>query len=302
MDGEAVFTLECGEASGSEGGVGAGEAVSFEDYSFTYIGSDRPALRNIDLKIRRGEIVLIAGPSGCGKSTLLRSINGLIPHMYPGEYSGSVKVSGLEVSKTSVVELAKRVGFVFQNPENQIFMFSVERDVAFGLENLGLPREEIRGRVDHTLRLLKIEHLAHRAPHELSDGQKQRVAIAGVLAMKPDILILDEPTSLLDPRTAMELVDVVKGLHDELGITILIVEHRLDLLTHVATRIVGMSNGEVVIDGPPRRVLVEEEAHLIGIGVPTVTRLHSLLKEDVNLGETALSTGELAKRLSVLLR
>ncbi len=278
-------------------------AISFNDYSFTYIGSEEPTLKNINLKIDSGEIIVIAGPSGCGKSTLLRSVNGLIPHMYRGVYAGSVHVDGVSVAETSIVELAKKVGFVFQNPENQIFMFSVERDVAFGLENLGVPREEIRERVDWALRLLNIEHLAGRAPHELSDGQKQRVALAGVLAMKPRILILDEPTSLLDPSTALELIEVVEMLNSELGVTVLVVEHRLDLLVHIASRIVCMSGGEVVFDGAPRRVLAEKDLLLLGVGVPTVTRLHNLLKDEgVDLGVLPLSAEESAERFNVMLK
>lgn len=282
---------------------GKGCTISFDNYTYTYIGSEQPALKKINFTIEPGEMVLLAGPSGCGKSTLLRSINGLIPHMYPGETSGSVYVDGARVAKTSIPELAKKVGFVFQNPENQIFMFSVERDVAFGLENLGVPRDKMREQVDWALQLLSIEHLADRPPHELSDGQKQRVALAGVLAMKPRILILDEPTSLLDPSTAMELVEVVKMLNVELGLTVLVVEHRLDLLIKVATRIICMSDGAVLFDGAPRRVLVEKELPLIGIGVPTIARIHNLLTaDDIDLGELSLSPKELTNRVDVMLR
>ena len=167
-----------------------GLIISFEDRTYSYLNCKEPAIQNINLTISPGEIILIAGPSGCGKSTLLRSINGLIPHMYPGNSSGKVSIDGLSVDKTSITEIAKKVGFVFQNPENQIFMFSVERDVAFGLENLGLYHEKIREQVDWAIQLLNIEKLVNRAPHELSDGQKQKVALAGVLAMKPRILIL----------------------------------------------------------------------------------------------------------------
>lgn len=259
-------------------------------------------LRNISLTIRPGELVIIAGSSGCGKSTLLRSINGLIPHMYHGALSGSVRIDGANVAETSIVELAKKVGFVFQNPENQIFMFTVERDIAFGLENLGVPRNEIKDRVTWALQLLGIEHLAARAPHELSDGQKQRVALAGVLAMKPSILILDEPTSLLDPSTALELIEIVKMLNRDLGVTILIVEHRLDLLAQIASRIVCMDQGRVIFDGPPRSILSTQDLTLIGIGVPTSTRLYNLLKDGVDLGEPPLTTEELAAQLGEELR
>lgn len=275
------------------------EVLEFKDYSFTYTGTNRPALQEVNLKIERGEVVIVAGPSGCGKSTLLRSINGLIPHMYTGERKGEVFVDGIDVSKVSIGELAKKVGYVFQNPENQIFMFSVERDVAFGLENLGLARDEIKRRVDMALELLNIKSLALRAPHELSDGQKQRVAIAGVLAMKPEILILDEPTSLLDPYTARELIDIVKQLRDRLGITVIIVEHRLDLLVKIASRVVVMNEGRVVADGEPKKVLSEKEAMLVGVAIPSATRLHMLLSgEGIDLGETTLSVDDLASKIN----
>jgi energy-coupling factor transporter ATP-binding protein EcfA2 len=273
--------------------------LEIEDYSFTYSGVSRPALLNINLKVECKEIVVIAGPSGCGKSTLLRSINGLIPHMYAGTSVGTVVVEGSDVSKTPISELSKKVGYVFQNPENQIFMFTVERDVAFGLENLGLPRDEIRQRIDWAMDLIGIRDLAYRPPHELSDGQKQRVAIAGVLAMKPQVLILDEPTSLLDPYTASELINTVKDLRDQLGITILVVEHRLDLLAKIATRIVVMNKGSIVLDGEPKKVLPEKEALLVGISVPVTVRLHTLLSEEgVNLGSLTLSADDLAKTIN----
>ncbi len=304
MDGEPVSGLGTIKKSIPEGTPpDMGGIISFEDYSFTYISSEEPAIKNVNLKIEPGEVVLLAGSSGCGKSTLLRSINGLIPHMYPGTTSGSVHVDGVNVAETSITEVAKKVGFVFQNPENQIFMFSVERDVAFGLENLGVPRDEMRERVNWAIQLLGIEHLAGRAPHELSDGQKQRVALAGVLAMKPSVLILDEPTSLLDPSTAFELVEVVEMLNDELGLTVIVVEHRLDLLVHAATRIICMDNGKLLYDGSPRRILAEKELPIIGISVPTTARLHNLLKdEEIDLKEIPLSTIELTKRLNVMLK
>lgn len=277
-----------------------GAVIEFRDYSFSYMGGNRAVLDLIDLKIERGEIVILAGPTGCGKSTLLRSINGLIPHMYPGDRKGSVLVDGLDVALTPMSKIAEKVGFVFQNPENQIFMFSVERDIAFALENLAMPRNEIRERVSWAMNLLDIAHLAKTAPHELSDGQKQRVAIAGVLAMKPSVLILDEPTSLLDPKTASQLVSTVNQLHDSLNITIIVVEHRLDLLAGIATRILIMQDGTIRLDGPPREVLSKREAELAGIGIPTVTRLYTLLRQSgLSIGQPPLSPHELAELLRV---
>lgn len=275
--------------------------IQVQNYSFTYMGTSRPAARNVNLEIGEGEIVILAGPSGCGKSTVLKSLNGLIPHLYSGSREGTVIVDGHDVAETQVSEVAKKVGFVFQNPENQIFMFSVERDVAFALENLGFPRDEIRRRVDWALDLMGIQRLARQAPHELSDGQRQRVAIAGVLAMTPKVLILDEPTSLLDPLTARELVLLVKRLHDELGITVLVVEHRLDLLAGIASRIIVMDRGTVAMDGSPREVLARKEALTIGVGVPTVTRLYGLLTDHgLNLGQAPLRMEELAEAVNRL--
>ncbi|MGH9917302.1 MAG: energy-coupling factor ABC transporter ATP-binding protein, partial [Nitrososphaerales archaeon] len=141
--------------------------ASVEGLSFRYPDSKNPAVKDVSLEIGEGEVVLLAGPSGCGKSTLLRCLNGLIPHMYPGDYRGSVTVGGLRVADTPMSTLSQSVGLLFQNPENQIFMFSVERDVAFGLQNLSVPREEMRPRVDEAMRLLGVSDLAQRAPHEL---------------------------------------------------------------------------------------------------------------------------------------
>ena len=278
------------------------EAVAFKNYSFTYAASSVPALRVINLSIERGEVILISGPSGGGKSTFLKSINGLIPHMYPGFSEGSVIVDGHDVANTRIIQLATKVGYVFQNPENQIFMFSVERDIAFGLENLGLPRETLRERVDWSMDLLDISHLAQRAPHTLSDGQKQRVALAGVLAMKPEVLILDEPTSLLDPHTASELVSLIRDLHESLGMTILIVEHRLDFLVEMASRILVLHEGQLFLDGTPKEVLSRREAMEAGVTVPAVSRVHNMLNESgASLGPTSLTAKELSDKLRVVI-
>ena len=263
--------------------------------SFRYPDSPKLAVSDFNLSVPEEEVVVLAGPSGCGKSTLLRAVNGLIPHMYTGEYSGHVRVGGVDVKGSTMRDLAQKVGFLFQNPENQIFMFTVERDIAFGLENLGIPRAEMRERVDEAMYLLEIGDLALRAPHELSDGQKQRVALAGVLAMKPRLVILDEPTSLLDPKTAAELVDLVGKLRKELGTTFVVVEHRLDLLVKVADRIVVMNDGRKALEGTPEEVLFGDEAEAYGVTVPSVTKLQKMLAADGVLPPAGLlSPAELA--------
>jgi len=260
------------------------DILKIDRLSFRYPDSPKKAVDGFDLSVGEGEIVVLAGQSGCGKSTLLRAVNGLIPHMYSGDYSGSVTVGGASVKDSEMKDLAQKVGFLFQNPENQIFMFTVERDVAFGLENLGVPRTEMRSRVDEAMKLLDITDLALRAPHELSDGQKQRVALAGVLAMKPRLVILDEPTSLLDPKTAEELVALVARLRKELGTTFVIVEHRLDLLVKMADRLVVMNEGRKALEGTPRDVLFGGEAEAYGVAVPSVTEVQRLLASDGSVG------------------
>jgi energy-coupling factor transporter ATP-binding protein EcfA2 len=241
--------------------------------TFTYGGAAGPAVSGFDMSVGAGEIVVLAGPSGCGKSTLLRAINGLIPHMYAGAYSGEVLVDGKAVREAQMKELAQKVGFLFQNPENQIFMFSVERDVAFGLENLGVPRTEMRERVDEAMGMLGVGDLARRAPHELSDGQKQRVALAGVMAMRPKLVILDEPTSLLDPMTAAELVALVDRMRKAEGTTFIVVEHRLELLARVADRLVVMDGGEKVMEGRPADIFADPAAPSHGVAIPAVAAL-----------------------------
>ena len=270
--------------------------LEIQGLSFRYPDSPKKAVSDFDLSVPEGEIVVLAGPSGCGKSTLLRAVNGLIPHMYSGEYTGDVIVGGTAVRNSSMKDLAQKVGFLFQNPENQIFMFTVERDIAFGLENLGVLRAEMRARVDEAMRLLEIGDLALRAPHELSDGQKQRVALAGVLAMRPQLVILDEPTSLLDPKTAAELVDLVGRLRKDLGTTFVVVEHRLDLLVKVADRLVVMNEGRKALEGEPKDILFGDEAEAYGVAVPSVTRLQRMLAMDgVVARQELLTPAELAK-------
>src|SRR5437899_4078079 len=249
---------------------------------FQYEGAEARALRGVNFGVERGEFVLLTGPSGCGKTTLCRCLNGLIPNFHPGEMSGELLVDGVSVAADSTSEVSRKVGYVFQNPENQLFALTVEKDVAFGPENLGLTREEIRGRVDWAMEAAGTVALKDLAPYELSGGQQQRVALAGVLAMKPSVIVLDEPTSFLDPRTAEEIMGAVDDLRRENGITVIVVEHRLDLVGRYAERIVVMDHGRIVADGKVEDVLDAELDRLsgLGIGLPKVSLLWSLLKRD----------------------
>jgi energy-coupling factor transporter ATPase len=270
--------------------------IETKNVTYTYPGGTKQSITNISINIEKGEFTLITGPSGCGKTTLCRCFNGLIPHFYQGELEGKTLISGMNVVDHPIHELAKRVGFVFQNPENQLFALSVEKDVAFGLENLGLPREEMRKKVDWALNLTGIYDLRERAPYELSGGQQQRVAIASVLAMQPDVIVLDEPTSFLDPLSAKKIFEVIYDLNKKLSITVVLVEHRLDLTAKYANHIIIMDEGKVVQDGDPREILRTEEARLVGVGIPKATLLYQILKKDgAKLGETVpLSSDEMA--------
>ena len=278
--------------------------IETKNLTYTYPGGAKPSIRDVSIKIEKGEFVLITGPSGCGKTTLCRCFNGLIPHFYQGELKGEITVAGLNVVEHPTHELATHVGLVFQNPENQLFALSVEKDVAFGLENLGVPREEMHKRVDWALKLTGIYDLRERAPHELSGGQQQRAAIASVLAMQPEVIVLDEPTSFLDPLGAKKIFEVIYELNRNTGITIVLVEHRLDLTAKYADHIVIMDDGKIVLDGEPREILSSEEARLIGVGIPKATRLYQILQKDgIKLGDAVpLSSDEMAALLREVLK
>jgi energy-coupling factor transporter ATP-binding protein EcfA2 len=216
-----------------------------ENLSFRYRDREELAIRGIDFATRPGEILLIAGASGCGKTTLIRCINGLIPRSYKGQVTGTVKVFGEETGGWTLSTISQRIGTVLQDPERQILGTKVINEVAFGLENLGMARPEIIERVDEALSYLKIPHLRDRETFNLSGGEKQKVALAGVLAMRPRILLLDEPLASLDPASAQDTLDMVRQLADE-GMTVLIIEHRVeDVLRISPDRIMFMTDGQI---------------------------------------------------------
>lgn len=271
--------------------------------TYAYPNSRKPVLIDINLDVDDGEFILLTGPSGCGKTTLCRCFNGLIPHFYNGELTGRIQVAGLSILDHSTSELSQHVGFVFQNPENQLFALSVEKDIAFGLENLATPREEMRRRVDWAMDTVGITHLRDEPPYELSGGQQQRVAIASVLAMQPRLMVLDEPTSFLDPRSANQLFKVLHHLNEHLGLAILIVEHRLDILVSYVSRVIVMDSGRIKLDGAPRQILSDEETDVLGIGIPKAMRLYNELREEgFVLGQPPISMIELVQELRSVLQ
>jgi len=253
----------------------AGEiAVKIENLSFTYSGGEKSALNKINLEIKRGEYLGIMGLNGAGKTTLGLSINGIVPQSTMGIYEGSVTVEGLDTSTTPVREMARTVGIVFDNPEFQMSQVSAAEEVALGLENLGVPNEEMPPRVGAALGTVGLAGFEERSPMGLSGGQQQRLAIASVLAMQPKILFMDEPTSNLDPIGKEEVFELARKLNREEGMTVIVAEHEAEVLAAYADRIVVLHQGEIVMIGTPSEVFSRgAELAKIGLRVPQATEL-----------------------------
>ncbi|MCU0851747.1 MAG: ATP-binding cassette domain-containing protein [Thermoplasmata archaeon] len=228
------------------------KALSMRDVRFMYEGSDRWALDGISVEIEKGEFVSVLGSNLSGKSTLCMLTNGLAPHTLKGKMEGRVEVFGKDTSGLSVAELATSVGMVFQEPDSQLFCMSVEEEVAFGPENLAVPRDEIRARVDWALGLVGMRGYNDRSPFSLSGGQKQRVAIAAALSMRPEMLVLDEPAYALDPLGRLELYSVLRELRQDYGMTIVIAERDSEEAIAFSDRIVLMKGGRIVDSGTPK--------------------------------------------------
>lgn len=231
--------------------------IEIENLSFRYPTREDYALRDINLRIKKGEFILLTGSTGCGKSTLLKCLNGIIPHESSGEFIGNVWIDGMNTREHPINVLAQKVGLVFQNPDEQIFSTRVEDEVAFGLENLCCPREEMLKRIEWALAKVGMSEYSSHSTNALSGGQKQRVAVASLLAFKTEVLVLDEPISQLDPSGAQEVLEVVKKLSDS-GITIILVEHRIHEVAAWADRVIIMNNGRIELNIPAGEV----EKHL----------------------------------------
>lgn len=254
------------------------DLIDIQNLGFQYIGSPEKVLDNINLTITKGEFILLIGPTGCGKTSLCRCLNGLIPHFYRGRLSGQILINGVNTQDHEVYDLATSVGLVFQNPENQLVSLNVERELAFAPENLGLPREEIKSRVEEVIDLLNLNSIRKKPPFEISGGEQQRVAIASVLTLNPSLLVLDEPTANLDPKHANEILQVLMDLHKKRDITILVVEHRLDLISQYASRLLLMDKGKLIIDDTPAKAFQYPEISSLGVSIPRITSLFRHLK------------------------
>lgn len=272
--------------------------IKGENVSYKYSESDLVfAVNNVNLEVKKGEFLAILGRNGSGKSTIAKNFNGLF---IPTE--GVMLVDNIDTrDEEKIWDIRQNVGMVFQNPDNQMVATVVEEDVAFGLENLGVPSEEIRERVDSALNKVKMLEFKRNAPHLLSGGQKQRVAIAGILAMEPKCIIFDEATSMLDPSGRKEIMDIMKKLNKDLGITIITITHYMNEAAE-ADRIIVMDKGEIRLQGTPREIFQNvEEIKKMGLDVPQMTELaFELRKEGININKDILSIDEMVRELCQL--
>jgi energy-coupling factor transporter ATP-binding protein EcfA2 len=274
------------------------QAIEIKNVSYTYPMTDAATLQNVNLEIGYGEFVGLVGLTGSGKTTLFRLINGLIPHYFAGDLEGDVFVDGLESKVHAIGELSTHAGTVFQEPDSQLFFQTVEDDVAFGPENLCVPAEEIVRTVNETLVKTKLTHLRYKSPNNLSEGQKQLVAIACVLAMKPKILLLDEPTAHLDSESSERVISLIRTLNQE-GITVVLATHEIDLLAECATRVVILNEGQIQANGSPQEIFSNpalfENFGLIPPQIPQLTQ--KLLDKGFDLGKSPMTAKEMFEQV-----
>ena len=258
--------------------------IQIRDFSFTYNDETKPALQEIRLSVPEGGFLGVIGPAGAGKTTLARAITGMVPHHYPGDFYGSVTVNGMDTVDTSILDLSRLVGMVFQDVDSQIISPLVEDEILYGLENFGIPREEIPGRMEEALQKVGIANLRERSVTSLSGGQRQKVAIASIIALRPRILVMDEPTGELDPCSSRQIFSLLKELNEEQGITVVVIEQKIMLLCEFARELAVLNEGRIVRQGATRDVLAHaEELQALGVNCPRVTTLSRLLSQ--KLGE-----------------
>jgi energy-coupling factor transport system ATP-binding protein len=267
--------------------------IEISNLTYRYPNVHNAVLKDITMTIENGETVGIMGANGAGKSTLCYAVMGLVPHFYKGSYGGHVVLDGVEVRDSNLGEMVQHAAMVFQNPLNQFSgaKLTVEDEIAFGMENLGLSRETMRDRIEWVSTLLDIEKVLDRNPYQLSGGQMQRVALASVLALRPKVLILDEPTSQLDPAGTDDVFQAIRTLQEE-GITTVIVEHKTELLVHYCDRLCIMKDGQVAVFDEPRNVFRRADADTWGVEAPRYTTAYKNIVPDekdvpVTLEDTA---------------
>lgn len=248
--------------------------ILVENLKYRYPLNDELALKGISFEVNEGEFIGIIGQNLSGKSTLCQAIVGLVPHFYKGAYGGRVVIDGIEVGKSEVLEISKKVGIVFQNPFTQVTgsKLTVYEEIAFGLENMGISRNEMIERIDYSLKLLDIYKYKDRNPFDLSGGQMQRMAIASIIAMRPDIIVLDEPTSQLDPQGSEEVFRAVLDLSNQ-GMTVIMVEHKIEKIAKYSDRVMLLDDGEIVDFDVPSKIFSRDDLMEHGIAAPAFTRI-----------------------------
>ena len=246
--------------------------INLKDVTYKYPLTDAPALHNISLQVDEGEFVAVVGPNGAGKSTLCYTLAGFVPHFFKGELTGTVEVDGKDLHQANLHEWVLNVGLAFQNPFNQISgaKYTVFEELAFGLENIGVPRDEIMSRVEAAMKLTGISDLADRSPYSLSGGQQQRVALTSILVMQPKVLVLDEPTSQLDPIGTREVFSVIRTLAEQ-GMTVLLAEHKVEWIAEFADRVIALHEGQILLEGNPADVLTSDLLLEKGFGISRYT-------------------------------
>ena len=246
--------------------------VNLQNVTYRYPLTDSPALQNINLQVNEGEFLAVIGPNGAGKSTLCYTLAGFVPHFFKGDLTGIVEVAGVESQNSSLSEWVLGVGLVFQNPFNQISgaKYTVFEELAFGLENIGIPREEMKARVEEAMELTGISDLADRSPYSLSGGQQQRVALTSILVMQPKVLVLDEPTSQMDPIGTREVFGVIRTMAGR-GMTVVMAEHKMEWIAQFADRVIALYEGQILMEGSPREVLTSELLTGKGFGISRYT-------------------------------
>ena len=246
--------------------------VNLQNVTYKYPLTEAPVLANINLQVEEGEFVAIIGPNGAGKSTLCYTLSGFIPHFYKGELAGTVEVAGIETHQSTLSEWVLNVGLAFQNPFNQITgaKYTVFEEIAFGLENIGVPRNEMKERVERALEMTGISDLADRSPYSLSGGQQQRVALTSILVMEPKVLVLDEPTSQMDPIGTREVFGVIREMAER-GMTVVLAEHKVEWIAQFADRVIALHEGKILLDGKPGEVLTSGLLDGKGFGISRYT-------------------------------
>lgn len=276
------------------------EIIEIKDLSYKYPTSNDLILKDVNLKIKKGELCAVIGSNGGGKTTLCNVIRGFIPYFYKGDMEGEVCIDGKSIMEYTLGELAVKVGFVFQNPFIQVsgVKETVFEEIAYSLENLGIEPEEIIKKVENIMKMLKIEYLKDKNPFELSGGQRQRVALASIIVMEPDILVIDEPTSQLDPQGTEEVFEIIK-LMKEKGKTIILIEHKIELIAEYADHIIVMNDGRIVMDGSTQDVLSNIKLSDYNVTLPQYAVLgYEMKKNNMNIDRIPITESQAVEILT----